>query len=594
MINNNMIRIGTIIMKNLSKSFVLICIIVTFFLIGNDTLANAATKDSKKPTITLNQNIKKPTKGNVKITIKATDASGIKTVKWASGSKTASYFKKDGTTLKLNSKKMATVTVKKKGVYSFYVVDKAGNSKISKIKITNIDRTSPALKVTYSLMNQVTTIKVTTKDMSGIKNILYLKGKVTDTESKEWETKGKPIADTNRLTVKSGGTFSILATDNAGNKTIKTITVKSELRAVWISYLEFSKAGYTESNFKAYIDEMYDNTVKLNMNAVIVQVRPFGDTFYPSNYFPWSKYISGEQGVDPGFDPLAYMVEAAHERNLEFHAWLNPYRVTLNNTDYSSLSLDNPARMWQEDDNTENDRNTLKFGKNLYYNPASLEVQELIINDITDIVKNYEVDGIHFDDYFYPTLGTKYKTTFDNKEYSTYKQEVTKSGDTPLAIDEWRRANVNSLVRGVYAAIKEVDSSVRFGISPHGNISNLIAKDKHYVDIEKWLSSSDYIDYIAPQIYWSFEHTICPYDKTVDRWLSLRTSDTVSMYVGIATYKAKSNLEPEWEESDDVLKRQVEYGRDTEEVDGYMFFRYESFFKKNLQVEVDNLISILE
>lgn len=456
------------------------------------------------------------------------------------------------------------------------------------------DTKAPAVNLSYSVLNQEATVSVDASDDSGIKSIEYLKGEVKDSASKQW-TGSNTLFDTTNFKVKSSGLYSVLVTDLAGNKTVETINIKMEMKAVWISYLEFNKKGYTENQFKKHIDEMFDNSVDLNMNTVIVQVRPMGDAFYDSDYFPWSVYVSGKQGKDPGFDPLEYMVEAAHERGLEFHAWLNPYRVTLNTTDYKTLSKDNPARIWNEDKNTKNDRNVLKFGKNLYYNPASEEVQDMIVSDIRNIVENYDVDGIHFDDYFYPSLGKSYKTNFDYKEYNTYKKNAVKAGKTPMTIDAWRRNNVSTLIRDTYEAIKEVDSSVQFGISPHGNISNLMAKDKYYVDVKKWLSTEGYLDYIAPQIYWSFTHKICPFDDTVQEWLDIRTEDTVKMYIGIANYKAKASIsdDPEWKKSNDELKRQVEYGRETGLVDGYIFFRYEHFFKKAMQIEIDNLLGVL-
>ena len=353
--------------------------------------------------------------------------------------------------------------------------------------------------------------------------------------------------------------------------------------------------GYTEKQFKKHIDQMFDNSVKLNMNAVIVQIRPTGDALYDSDYFPWSVYVSGKQGKNPGFDPLKYMVKAAHKRGLEFHAWLNPYRVTLNSTNYKTLSKDNPARIWHEDKNKKNDRNVLKFGKSLYYNPASKQVQNMIISDIGNIVKKYDVDGIHFDDYFYPSLGKSYQKNFDYKEYNTYKKNAVKSGKTPMSIVAWRRNNVNTLVRNTYKTIKKIDPSVSFGISPHGNISNLMAKDKYYVDVKKWLSNTGYVDYIAPQIYWSFTHKICPFDDTVDEWLDLRTKDSINIYIGIANYKAKEKIkdDPEWKKVNNELKRQVEYGRKTGSVDGFCFFRYEHLFKKSMKIEVNNLTKIL-
>lgn len=375
-----------------------------------------------------------------------------------------------------------------------------------------------------------------------------------------------------------------------------------EFNAVWISYLEFNdrlkdpetgKLGYTEERFQKIIDDMFDNVVELKMNAVVVHVRPFGDAMYPSEYFPWSKYISGKQGENPGFDPLEYMVAAAHERGLEFHAWLNPYRVTSNNTDVTLLSKDNIARKWLTDKSKGNDRRVLTFGGSLYFNPSDIWVQAQIRNGVEEIVQNYDVDGIHFDDYFYPTLGTNYKKNFDSVEYNEYVTWCNENGVKVKAISDWRRNNVNRLVKKIYRSIKDIDETVVFGISPGGFLDYLLMDDRYYIDIKTWLSKPGYIDYICPQLYWSFSHSTFPYDKILDRWLALRTNDEVKVYVGIATYRAGSTLEADWKKDPNVLKNQIEYARKTNLVDGFIYFRYDYFYKKATQTGVKNLLSVL-
>jgi len=375
-----------------------------------------------------------------------------------------------------------------------------------------------------------------------------------------------------------------------------------ELHAVWISYLEFNdrlkdpstgKLGFTKERFEAVVDEMFDQAVSLNMNAVIVHVRPFGDAFYPSEYFPWSKYVSGTQGKDPGFDPLEYMVEAAHERGLEFHAWINPYRVTSGTTDISTLSKDNKARKWMNSKSKDQQRRVLSFGGSLYYNPADQWVQFYIRKGIEEIVENYDVDGIHFDDYFYPTLGSNYAKSFDYLEYEAYVKEAKKEGKKPLSIQDWRRENVNKLIKSVYKTIKAVNKNVVFGISPGGFLDYLLMDDRYYCDIETWLSKSGYVDYIAPQIYWSFSHSKYPFDKTLDRWIKLRKNKNIKIYVGIAVYKAGSSEDNEWKNDAKILKKQVEYGRKTGQVDGYLYFRHDFFYKKATRKGVENLLKII-
>ncbi len=374
-----------------------------------------------------------------------------------------------------------------------------------------------------------------------------------------------------------------------------------EFQAVWISYLEFldrlkdpktGVAGFTEERFHTVVDEMFDNVAAMNMNAVVVHVRPFGDAMYPSDYFPWSKYISGTQGKDPGFDPLDYMVSAAHERGLQFHAWINPYRITSDTTDVKTLSKDNVARKWLTNKSKNDDRRVLSFGGALYYNPSDTVVQSYISYGIQEIVENYDVDGIHFDDYFYPTLGTDYKKTFDYKEYKEYSSECKENGVKAMNIADWRRNNVNQLLKTVYSDIKGINEEVVFGISPGGFLDLLLRDDRYYTDIKTWLSEPGYIDYICPQLYWSFEHKQYPYDKILDRWLELRTNEDVKMYVGIAAYRAGSTRESAWKDPE-ILKDMIEHGRDTGLVDGYIYFRYDFFYNKVTKKAIAKLLDII-
>ncbi len=670
------------------KKLLLLFLMVT--AIAAQAIMIQAAEDKTAPKITYTLSTEKETNGTVKIKIKVKDSSKISSVKWASGSKDAAYFKKDGNKLTLKNS-VVSVTVKKNGTYSFYAKDSAGNAAVKKVKITNIDTTLPVIKVvpstteytnksiklnvtvsdkdsgirevkylsgkkslsevsasgkkltlkegngsitvkkngtysiavwdkagnsvlvtskvsnidttaptvsaSYHVMEQSASVKVKSEDTSsGIKSLKYQKGKLS-ADSEKWDS-AKTIKN-DKFSVTENGTYTILAEDKAGNKTVFSLEIQLEFRAVWISYLEFSKKGYSKAAFQSYIDKMYDNCVEKKMNAVVVQVRPFSDALYPSKYFPWSVYVSGEQGKNPGYDPLEYMVEAAHERGLAFHAWVNPYRVTLANTKPSSLAEDNPAREWREKESTE--RNVLTLSGNLYYNPASSQVQKLIVNGVKEIVQNYDVDGIHFDDYFYPTLGGSYKTNFDAEEYKEYTKKCEESGTKAKTIIEWRRANVNSLVKKLYSAIKDIDKNCVFGISPAGNMSNLYASDRYYSDVKTWMKSSSYIDYICPQIYWSFQHKTAAFDKMLEEWVNAKTSDTVNLYIGLAAYRAgisaseaSSIGDPEWATSKTVLKRQVLAGRDSGIVDGFILFRYDQVVGSKAASEMKNLIEILD
>lgn len=378
---------------------------------------------------------------------------------------------------------------------------------------------------------------------------------------------------------------------------------KSEMRAVWISYLEFSGAGMknmTKSKFEAYVDKMFQNIKGLELNTVIVQVRPMSDAVYQSAYFPWSAYASGKQGRTPGYDPLAIMVKSAHKNGLKIHAWLNPYRVTITGTNVKSLARNNPARKWRSSKSNSKKRNVLTYNGALYYNPAKNDVQSLITKGVKEIVKNYKVDGIHFDDYFYPTMGAKYKSAFDAKEYKAYVKSCQKKKKKVQSIIEWRRSNISKLVKKVYTTVKSVDKKVVFGISPAGNMANLYAKDKYYVDVKKWMSTSGYVDYICPQVYWSFTNKYCPYTKTVKQWASFKKSKKVKLYIGLAAYRAgiskkeaKAIGDIGWSTSKKELRKQVETGRNISNVDGFVFYRYENLFSSRLKEERSNLKKVL-
>ena len=252
-----------------------------------------------------------------------------------------------------------------------------------------------------------------------------------------------------------------------------------EMRGVWVSYLDWNGWAKDEAGYKKAMDQTLDLCVQKGLNAVFLQVRPDGDAMYPSQYFPWSKFASGKQGKNPGYDPLAYAVQAAHQRGLQLHAWINPYRITGYLNRYSDLCASNPAIAWAKDGDSSNDRWVLCQNGEYYYNPAIPQVRQLIIDGVKEIVTNYEVDGIHFDDYFYPNLDdSKAETWFDYPEYQ--------AGGTSLSVAAWRRNNVNELVRGVYSAVKSIRPQALFGISPEGYLQNLRKDTRQFTDVDAW------------------------------------------------------------------------------------------------------------
>lgn len=383
---------------------------------------------------------------------------------------------------------------------------------------------------------------------------------------------------TNTLAISSGSSSKTTQTTATTKETIATAdSDDEEFKAVWVSYLELesyvTNSEHSKKAFTKFMDHIYDEAVKDGMNAVIVHVRPMGDALYPSKYFPWSKYLTGTQGTDPGFNPLQIMIEEAHERGLEFHAWINPYRVSTTDS-YDELSADNPAKKWHNSSNSEEQRNVLSYNGALYYNPSKEEVQTLILNGVKEIVQDYDVDAIHFDDYFYPQFTSdNVLTEFDAKEY-TGKKTVTD-------IANWRRANVSTLIKNIYSAIDSIDQNVEFGISPAGYIDNLTSEYSYYVDIEKWLSEEGYIDYVIPQIYWGFTHKTAPFDKMVSEWSTLNKKNIVKLYIGIGTYRvgekdSNHTNQSEWLDTS-LMKKQISTARQNSRVKGFAFFSYAYF-----------------
>lgn len=361
-----------------------------------------------------------------------------------------------------------------------------------------------------------------------------------------------------------------------------TITLDGEMMAVWVPFMTLS---LTESNdksetaFKAKFDNIIEVAKECKMNALIVHVRPFGDALYPSELFPWSHILTGSQGTDPGYDPLEYMVSAAHEAGLQFHAWINPLRIK-DDLRPDKICDTNPGVSWADED----DR-IVSWNDQLYYNPSNDYVRQHIISGVEEIVKNYAVDGIHFDDYFYPTTDSE----FDKKSYESYCNSVSENS-TALTLLEWRTSNISALISGVYSKIKSINPKVQFGISPQANVKNDTSAG---ADVKSWCSVSGYVDYICPQIYMNFEHTLLPFDESATQWRKIVTNKDIKLYIGLAVYKAGSDAdEGTWENSQDIIKKQIEYGRDVG-ADGFMFYSWNYLKNDQTTQEIENAMKVI-
>lgn len=394
------------------------------------------------------------------------------------------------------------------------------------------------------------------------------------------------------------GSMAVKAAEASDAQTEQTTANTDEYKAFWFSYYDYTayRAKYKKKNattFKKYFTQAVKKGKSLGMNCIIVHVRPFGDAMYKSKYFPWSKCISGKQGKNPGYDPLKIMTQVAHANGMKIEAWINPYRVASGSTNYKKLSTKNPARKWHNKKKTR--RNVLAYKGSLYYNPAKAQVRNLIVNGVKEIVENYDVDGIHMDDYFYPTFSSSnVNSAFDAKEYRASTMAKEKEN-----IVSFRRKQVNMLVKAIHSAVKSIDPSVTFGISPAGNIDNLTSRYSYYVDINKWLNSSDYVDYICPQIYWGFKHPYAKFDRVTNRWMNAAKSKKVKVYIGIAVYRAGHNIgagsaeRREWRSDANILKKQVQYAR-KKGCDGFAFFDYQDLKSKKSAKAVKNLKKVLK
>lgn len=355
---------------------------------------------------------------------------------------------------------------------------------------------------------------------------------------------------------------------------------EDEVRAIWLSYLDLGPLlkGQSKSSFTNSINKVMNNIQDLGLNTVYVQVRPFGDALYYSDYFPSSYLFTGTEGEigSQPYDALEIMVEAAHKRGLWIEAWLNPYRVRTSNM---ALSEDNPAREMLDTGDA------LRYDGGIYYNPGSPAARELIVDGVREIVQNYDVDGIHFDDYFYPPNAS---AAFDAETYA--------EADTAKGLAAWRREQVDILVKEVYSA---VGSGKTFGISPAGNNENNY--NALYCDVEKWLTTPGYVDYICPQVYFGFNNTVKPYKATSREFNDMITRSGVKLYVGLACYKIGDLQQggAEWANNTDMMARQVEYARTLSRYGGFALYRYDSLFNPAsgvagaVKTEIGNLKDIL-
>ena len=362
--------------------------------------------------------------------------------------------------------------------------------------------------------------------------------------------------------------------------TADTLESDEEMRGVWVSYMELSMENESSKTQKAFEDKFTEIAQKCResgFNTLIVQVRPFCDALYKSSYFPWSHILTGTQGENPQYDALQIMCDICKENNLKIHAWINPYRVSSNETP-KKLSDNNPY--------IKNSEIGIKTDNGIFLDPSNETAQQLISDGVKEIAENYDVDGIQFDDYFYPTEDK----SFDKKQYEAYIEKYGK--ENSMSLDNWRMQNVNTLICKVYRTIKSVDSSVEFGISPQGNIGN---NDELYADVKSWCTCKGFADYICPQIYFSLENPALTFEDCLDSWTSLDFDENVKLYVGLGGYKAGNGEydEETWLLSDSILADEYDILCNNKSVRGFMLYSYNSLEDDTAKKEINNLINAL-
>lgn len=381
-------------------------------------------------------------------------------------------------------------------------------------------------------------------------SILYVSGSDKERES----TEPNPIQDVSQITVEKP---------------------KEEIRGVWVTYmtLDVENESDKEAAFKEKIDTVITDMENADLNTMVVQVRPFCDALYPSKYYPWSHILTGTQGEDPGYDPLDTIIRKAHEHDIMVHAWLNPYRISTKDTP-SKLSRDHP---YVKDPSI-----GVEVNGSEYLNPADDKTIELITNGVKEIVEKYDVDGVQFDDYFYPPdCGD-----FDQDDYDAYCAAT----DSPISLEEFRRDNVDRMLRSVYQAVHSIKHDVLFGVSPQGNMQN---NDKLYADVKKWCGEKGYIDYICPQIYFSLDNPALTFEDGLQDWLDADRHNGLSLYIGIPAYKAGTDADSgTWLDNDDILSTELSITRD-KGCDGFMLYSYDSFHNEDNRQEVENVIRYL-
>ncbi len=362
------------------------------------------------------------------------------------------------------------------------------------------------------------------------------------------------------------------------NKETKKEEIKEE-KGVFISYIDYNVLkGKNKDEMSKEIAYMIKNIKDFGLNSIILQTNPFNDAIYQSEIYQSSHIVVEHEGDQLPIDILETFIEKGRENNISIYAWMNPYRIR-NKNSIKDISKDSYYYKWLHTNNIE------KTDKGIFLNPASEEVLEYITKGINELCTNYDIKGVIYDDYYYPT------GTIDLKNYKEQNKKIS--------LKEYRINNINKLIEQSYNTVKEVNKNIKFGLSPSGNIENNL--NKEYLDIKSILKTEK-IDMIIPQLYYGFNNGTKPYIKTLNDWNSINKNNH-DLYVALSLYKSgkqdkwAGKGKNEWLENDDIIKKQILIARNTNNYKGFFIYRYDNLFNdinnKKLNTEIDNLKSIM-
>ena len=369
----------------------------------------------------------------------------------------------------------------------------------------------------------------------------------------------------------------------------KPQTKESNIHAVWLTYSEIGSLvkGRSEVEYREALEDVFYNLTENKINTVFYQCRAFCDSFYKSDIFPASKYITADTRILT-LDPLEIFLGMAEDKGISVHCWVNPYRVSYDNK-LENLPQASPVRRLYKEDKA----SLLICENGIFLNPAHSESRRLVLDGIREILEKYKVKGIHFDDYFYPEAE-------DINDMSLYKKYKSQGGE--LSLSEWRRENVNALVSGVYSLVKSFGDDMVFSISPSADIEK--CRNVFYCDVEKWCRDEGFADYIIPQIYFGFQNESMPFESVLEEWEELACEGSVQLVCGLAAYKSgveDSNAgsgKNEWLQNVNILSRQYEQVLRSPLWQGFALFSYSYCFGENVneisKKEIKNLLYMVE